>query len=184
MEEKDKSSKSKQKNLQDNGLFFFFWSLFSEQTKDTHGYQFTQKCAHTHKHTTLFDDMFPHALLCWITPDFWLAFPFYSFFISPLCARLCEYFASEPLSKFWQGPFSIWTDSRRGKCKALHPLLNNITTWEASTRHLHFMASVSPFGTHSTPKHVDSEGSNWRVLARCVVMQTKLCKMLRVASFL
>lgn len=92
---------------------------------------------------------------------------FSPFFISPLCAGLCEYFSSEPRSKFWQGPSSIWTDSKRGKCKAPHLLLNNSTTWEASTRHLHFMASCQSLWLAVTPEgYGAAEGSDWQVLVR------------------
>lgn len=62
-------------------LACFSWSLSSKQTWDTHGYQFAGKCAHSQKHTPLFDDMFPHAVLCWITTDFWLASLFLFSFI-------------------------------------------------------------------------------------------------------
>lgn len=163
MVEKDNCSKSKYK---------IFKTLASLHSKQTHGYQFTPKCAHTRVHILLFDDMFPHALLCWITPDFCLTFPLSFPFSYHLCGySLCEYFSSEPLCEFWQGPFYIWTDSKRGKCKTLYPLLNSITTWEASVRYLHFMASVSPFDKQSNWKLVDAQGSNWRVLAVCIVMQ-------------
>lgn len=67
----------------------------------------------THKHTLLFDDMFPLALLCRIARDFTTRLPSFSLFISPLCARLCEYFSSEPFSKFWQGHFLSWFQKRK-----------------------------------------------------------------------
>lgn len=108
--------------------------------------------------------MFPLALLCWIARDFSTRLPSFFPFSYHLCAPGFVNISPLNLSvDFDRGIF--WADSKRGKCKALHPLLNNITTWEASVRYLHFMASVSPFGKQSHPKLVDAEGANWQVLA-------------------
>lgn len=69
---------------------------------------------------------------------------FSSFFMPSLCSCLCEYFSSEPLGTFWQGSFYIWTDSKRGKCKTLYPLLSSVTTWETSVSYLHLLPVSVP----------------------------------------
>ena len=108
---------------------------------------------------------------CWITPDFWIAF-----FLFHITFCVLGFVNISPLNlsvHFWRGPFSIWTDSKRGNSKAMHPLLSNITTCEASTRHC--MTCVSLFSKQTNPKHVDSGGCNWLVLAVCIVMLNKWC---------
>lgn len=165
-----------------------FWSLYSEQSSDTHGYQFTEKCAPTHKHTPLFDALLLHALLYRITPDFWLACPlspspplfphhlcvlgFVN--ISPLNLSVNfdrGLFLSELIPKEGNVKHCIhyWTTSRPGK-----PPRDIYILWPL----------VSPFGKQSNPKLLDSEGSNWQVLAARIVMQNNRCECLRLASLL
>lgn len=105
--------------------------------------------------------------------DFWLAFTPFS---PPFSYHLCVlgFVNISPLNlsvSFDRGLFYLSWFLKGGKCKALHPLLNNMTTWEASERHLHFVASVLPFGKQSNPTVEDAEGSNWQVLVVCIGMQ-------------
>lgn len=144
------------------------------------------KNVHTRTNTPFFLMICSHMLFCVesllhsASPSLFLLL----FHITFVCYSLCEYFSSEPLSEFWQRPFYIWTDSKRGKCKTLYQLLNSITTWETSVRYLHFMASVSPFDKQSNRKLVDAQGSNWRVLAVCIVMQMEILHLTFLHLFL
>lgn len=122
---------------------------------------------HTQTHSSSID-IFPNALLCWISLDFRLASPFLSFHITCVRGALWIFLLSRALS--------IWPDSKRAKCKALHPLLNNTATWEAFVRHLHFTAPViPPWQAPKTPKLAAGEGSYWQVCATCSVMQMGFC---------
>lgn len=138
-------------------LAWFLWSCYSNRTEDTPGYQFA------HTNTPFFLMICSRLHFCVES----LVISRLTFPLFPFSYHLCVlgFVNISPLNlsvNFDRGIF--WADSKRGKCKALHPLLNNIATWEASMRYLHFMASVGPFGKQSYPKLVDAEGANWQVL--------------------
>lgn len=167
MDEKD-IAKAK-KTIQDTGTVFFL--AFTQSKPKIPMAINSLKSVQTHTNTPLFLMICSHMHFCvesLLISD--SHSPFFLFYITFVCQALWI-FLLWTFQYILTGAFSIWTDSKRGKCKALHPLLNNITTWEASTRHLHFMASVSPFGKQSHTKLLDSEASNWQVLATWIVMQ-------------